>query len=144
MKEKHANTVLMIILILSIAWIAYMLAGLFLPASPLSADTALNKITTGTTNEGDVEIGLTPSGFVNGQFKVSIATNTHSVDLSPFNLKQITTLEYEGKIIYPSSAPAMQGHHAQGTLVFETKTAPQSFTIKIKGIPSIDERVFAW
>lgn len=112
--------------------------------APISKTTGINSITTGTTDTGDVAVELTPLGFFDGRLRVQIAVNTHSVDLSPFDLQQITTLETGGKVIKPIEAPALSGHHSSGELVFDVDKTPQKFTISIKGIPQIEERVFMW
>ncbi len=103
------------------------------------------EIATGTTGNGDVSIGLTPKSFNNGQLVVDVAVNTHSVDLSEFDLKQITTLEYNGKTATPLSAPVLRGHHAYGELIFDLKSEGLAdFKIIIEGIPKISRRVFKW
>lgn len=101
-------------------------------------------VSTGTTGSGDVSIDLTPHKINNGQLEVDIAVNTHSVDLNQFDLKEITTLEFDDKSINPASAPILRGHHNSGTLVFEVSEDIDSFTIKIMGIPKVEERVFEW
>lgn len=102
-------------------------------------------VATGSLGQGDVAIELTPKSIENGKLIADIAANTHSVDLSKFDLKQITMLEYSGKKIAPSSAPKMSGHHNSGTLVFDVgSTEPENFRIVIKGIPNVEERVFEW
>lgn len=110
---------------------------------PVTAGT-FRSMTTGTTDPGEVSIELTPHEIKNGKLEVDISANTHSVDLSKFNLKQITTLEYNGKSINPIEAPSLDGHHASGTLVFELGDSPKSFSIIIKGIPKEEERIFVW
>lgn len=100
--------------------------------------------TTGTTGTNDVEIELKPYNVESGIMNVDIYVNTHSVDLSPFDLNQIITLEYKGKAIKPSSAPALSGHHASGTLTFGVGKDISNFKIVIKGIPDIEERVYDW
>jgi len=99
-------------------------------------------IGSGSTDQGEVSIELTP---VNGEkgFRVMIAANTHSVDLSQFDLRKITTLEYGGKEIQPIAAPDLSGHHSTGELVFDAEV-PSGFTIRIRGIPKEEERVFTW
>src|SRR3989344_167273 len=99
-------------------------------AERLLADS--NSKSSGSTDEGDAQIELTPS-YNNGQLEVEIAINTHSVDLSQFDLKEITTLEYNGKVAKPVSAPALGGHHVNGKLVFKVDEDPDDFTIKIVG-----------
>lgn len=101
-------------------------------------------VSTGSTNQGEVEISLTPQGVDNGKLAVDIALNTHSVDTSKFDLKQITTLEYEGKSIKPSSAPSLSGHHFNGQLVFDVGKDIKSFTITLSGIPKVEKRVYTW
>src|SRR3972149_9759945 len=76
-------------------------------------------IISGTTEQGDVSIELKPLGVRDGKLVVNIAANTHSVDLSQFDLKQIARLEYEGKSASPFTAPVLSGHHSSGVLEFE-------------------------
>ena len=97
----------------------------------------------GSTNNNDVEIILTPKQ-ANGILEVIINANTHSVDLSQFDLNEITLLEYDGNEIKPSSAPKLSGHHVSGSLIFNIDKQINNFVIKIKGIPLDSERVFSW
>ena len=104
---------------------------------------------TGSTEMGDVSIGLTPLDAKGDKLIVDFAANTHSVDLSQFDLKRITTLEYDGKVISPEFAPSLGGHHSKGRLVFDvkgelSKGELSGFTIRIIGIPKVEERVFEW
>ncbi len=101
-------------------------------------------VLTGSTENGDVAIELTPEGMDNGRFIVKVAANTHSVDLNQFDLKEITTLEYGTKQVKPEDAPRLSGHHASGILTFDVNDDIDSFSIKINGIPGIEERVFEW
>lgn len=105
---------------------------------------AFKTISTGSTDTGDTLVDLTPKGMENGKFVVDVSINTHSVDLSQFDLMRITDLGYDGKTIKPVSAPELSGHHNSGTLVFDTGKEIKSFKIMIKGIPAVDERVFEW
>ena len=105
---------------------------------------AFKTVSIGSTDSGDILMDLTPKGIENGKFAVDISVNTHSIDLSQFDLMQITTLEYEGKAIKVAAAPKLSGHHSSGTLVFDTGKDIKNFKITIKGIPAVDERVFEW
>jgi len=98
----------------------------------------------GTTNNDDVEIVLTPKQVNNGILEVVVNTNTHSVDLSQFDLTQLATLEYNGNEVKPNSAPKLSGHHVSGSLNFKVDNAINKFTIKIQGIPMDKERTFVW
>lgn len=104
----------------------------------------LRTINTGTTEQGEVSISLTPKEMKEGILTISIAANTHSVDLSVFDLKELTVLEFEGKQIKPSSAPKLSGHHASGELIFNVGKELKNFVVKLKGIPKIEERIFEW
>lgn len=108
-----------------------------------SNSAAFETISTGSTSTGEVFIELTPR-IEDGQLVVDISTNTHSVSLDEFDLEEITTLEYNGKTVKPLSAPSLGGHHSNGELVFEVDENIDSFTIKIKGIPKVEERIFNW
>ena len=66
------------------------------------------------------------------------------MELSAYDLKEITFLEFEGKSLKPTESPQMQSHHNSGTLVFDVGKEMESFAIKIKGLPEIGERVFNW
>lgn len=81
--------------------------------------TGFKSIDSGTTGSGDVSVELTPGGIKNNQLTVRISVNTHSVSLEGFDLKEITTLEYGGKLIKPVDAPNLGGHHSDGELIFD-------------------------
>ncbi len=105
---------------------------------------AFGTVYSGSVDAGDAVVDLTPVGVVGGKLRVDIGVNTHSVNLQQFNLTNMTTLEYGGKILMPESAPALSGHHVSGTLVFGVGEPVSSFRIVIRGIPSVEERVFEW
>ncbi len=100
-------------------------------------------ITTGTTAEGDVEISLTPSVDRN-QIIITAVLNTHSVDLSQFDLQKSVQLAYGSKTIFPRSAFTLSGHHASGQILFDVGKYINSFTITVSGVSIIPERVYSW
>ena len=110
----------------------------------INAEAGFESIITGTTSPGDVSIELKPHQPANGVLEVDLYANTHSVDLSQFDLAEITSLEYEGKSVKPVSAPSMRGHHVSGTLAFEVDEELESFKITISGIPDVEERIYEW
>jgi len=153
---KKSDVLMYAALVVIAGILVYSIAGLFANESAAgasiaaenkavpSAGNAFEPVLTGTTGQGDVAIELVPKGIQEGKFIVQIEANTHSVNLGQFNLKEITTLEYNGKLLNPESAPALSSHHSSGTLVFGVGEEITSFTIKINGIPKIEERVFEW
>lgn len=109
-----------------------------------SYSTAFGTITTGSLEDGDVEIALTPQISGNNRLTVKVGMNTHSVDLAHFDLAAITTLEFAGKIIRPIEAKKPGGHHSYGKIVFDIGEERGSFTIRIAGIPRIQDRIYEW
>jgi len=157
--KKSEKIILMALLgVLIIALVYVMYVSFFQAAMPktsgqtsqiLDINTATSMqayktIDTGNTDLRSVEIALTPHEVKDGKMVVDIATNTHSVTMSQFDLTKIMTLEYDGKVVYPSSVPQMEGHHIRGTVVFDVESQPDKFTMKIIGIPSMQERIFSW
>jgi len=96
------------------------------------------------TSEGEVTIDLTPKSFKNGNMYFDVEFNTHTVDLSQFDLKRLVVLEADGKQIAPLSVPALSGHHNSGEFVFNTGKELNRFKIKINGIPDVNERALGW
>ncbi|MBI2657217.1 hypothetical protein HYX08_00815 [Candidatus Woesearchaeota archaeon] len=105
---------------------------------------SLSMISTGSTDSGDVAVDLTPIKIDDKNLVLSIALNTHSVELSQFDLKKITALRYNGKTAYPVEAPKIESHHSSGNMVFNVDGNLKDFTVTIKGIPKIEERVYKW
>ncbi len=107
-------------------------------------------ISSGSTDEGSVSIDLKPIIVNNGRLLFEVYANTHSVDLSPYDLKKLTTLKFGGKVISPVEVPALSGHHTTGNLVFEvgneleTLESLGSFEVAISGVPNVEERNFKW
>jgi hypothetical protein len=98
---------------------------------------------TGSMGPGDAVIELAPE-LGNNSIVLKFRINTHSVRLSGFNLKEITTLEYGGAVFKPVSASRIGGHHASGTIKFRLDAEADGFTVKIRSIPAIEERVYTW
>ena len=109
-------------------------------ANPAAYETK----STGSLEMGDVVVELAPVGIKNGKFEVQVTANTHSVDLSQFDLMQATTLAYENKNVKPLSAPKLNGHHSSGTIIFDIKEEINNFKITINEIPNIPDRIFEW
>jgi hypothetical protein len=98
---------------------------------------------TGSMGNGDALVELTPK-IDNSKLIVHFLINTHSVKLGRFNLKEITTLEYGNTVRKPIKASRIGGHHSSGTIVFDAEEDMSSFTIKVRGIPRVNERVYEW
>jgi|SRR3989338_6414745 len=113
-------------------------------AAEVAQKAELRTVSTGSTQTGDVLIELTPKYIGSNKLAVDFSANTHSVDLTPFDLMMITALEHNGNVLKPESAPSLSGHHGSGTLVFDTGKELKTFKITIKGIPAVEERVFEW
>jgi hypothetical protein len=98
---------------------------------------------TGSLESGDALVELTPKIDKN-QLIVKFKINTHSVRLNSLDMKAITTLEYRDKALKPDKASRVGGHHASGKIIFNVEEDIDSFKIRIKGIPNIEDRVYEW
>ncbi len=119
------------------------------PNSEVPVEKVFRTVATGSTDDGDVLIEIAPGQIRNGVLVADVSANTHSVDLSQFDLAKLSTLSYNGKILKPVSVPLLSGHHSSGEMVFDLGVAVdgktvEGFAITIKGIPAVDERVFEW
>lgn len=113
-------------------------------ASIAAAGTRLKPIATGSMSEGDAVIELAPRLKDDGTLVVRVTANTHSVDLSQYDLSKIVTLESNGKTIAPFQADRFRGHHANVKLKFKLDAGVKNFKIIITGIPGIQKRVYKW
>jgi len=94
---------------------------------------------------GAVTVTLAPQRLREGQLQVEMHVNTHTVsDLAKYDLLKLTTLEFEGKSISPSTAPRLEGHHNSGNLLFPLEALPKAFSIKIRGLDKPELRVLSW
>ncbi len=87
--------------------------------------------------DGAVTISLSPRSYNNGELLVDMSVDTHSVDLSQFNIVEIVTLEYNKNLIKPISAPNLQGHHTSGTVIFQIDISPTNYKFIIEGFTSV-------
>lgn len=118
--------------------------------NPSSQDSSagFQPIIIGTAGADDVAVELRPHLPSGGVLSIDISMDTHSVDLSQFDLKKITSLAYGNIILNPVDAPKLSGHHSSGTLVFNAGEGSgglaDGFTVTIEGIPAEQKRVFEW
>jgi hypothetical protein len=105
---------------------------------------AMPMISSGGLGSGDATIELKPSKYKDGRLEVKFYANTHSVSLGNYDLMKSTMLEYNGRTYKPVKSDRLRGHHANGKMIFEVDEKPDSFKIVIKGVPSVEERVFEW
>lgn len=158
-KIKIENAVLIVLLALVIIGFIFAASGLYkAPKAPANKETASgagrqDKAASENRNmpgyntknsNSQVSIDLTPNGFSDGKLYIDASFNTHSGDLADYNLKELVGLYVDGKVIQPSSVPKLSWHHGEGTFVFDLDNQPKQFTIKIRGIPEIEERTFSW
>lgn len=137
LKEYYFYGVL--ILIITGMWIGF---NVYYNHSPQNGLRAIN---TGTTDAGDVALELVPLDVRSNQLIIQVRANTHSVDLSQFDLGKSTILTYGYNSYAPSQASSLQGHHASGMLVFPiAQEDVESFKVIVKGIPLQQERVYYW
>ena len=101
------------------------------PATKLSYEPLI----TGTVDQGDVAIELAPR-WEGTLLVVDLGANTHSVDLSQFDLSRQAVLNLGGRKIAPQNPPRLSGHHVSSSLVFNAGATSDQFEIAITGIPA--------
>jgi hypothetical protein len=138
-------------ILIGAAIIAIIMAGNDAPLQPTQLNnppqvstSSFNSITIGTTDDGDVAIELHPVEITENKLIFEISVNTHSVDLSQFDLTKLATLHYNNKKIKPTKAPQLGGHHVFDSLVFMIDEKPGLFTVTIEGIPQEEKRIYQW
>jgi hypothetical protein len=84
------------------------------------------------------------------ELAVSISLNTHSVDLSGYDLVSITSLETPDGPVRPLRYLAQQDdiHHRVGTMVFpvsnETLEQPGDLSLVMRGLAGVVDRSLSW
>ncbi len=99
---------------------------------------------TGSTSQGDVLLEITPISTAGSEWIFEISMNTHSVDLSSYDLLSSASLIIGDDVISPEKAPELRGHHVSGEIVFDVNSSNDSFVIEINNIPAVKTRVFSW
>jgi len=143
MKKDYEKYLIYSSFVIIIALLVYVGVSLYGKDDLIDYPAQFQTVSSGTTDSGDVSIELTPR-FNNNKLEADIKANTHSVDLSQFDLSQITALEYNNKIVKPISAPKLESHHPSGALIFQIDKDIKNFKITINGIPKNNQRVFIW
>ena len=137
MSQNIFGIATVVLIVIGLIFIGIWFKSQQLPGNSLSAyQTQESKST--------VSVLLTPTNFDGENFHVDIKLDTHSVELNQFDLKKITTLEFNGNSFKPIVAPELQGHHSSGELIFKTNEEPKIFKIIITGFPEVPIRTFEW
>lgn len=117
-----------------------------LPAAPAPFDASEIRQDTAYSSQisrGTVTLEVRPV-WKDGALEVHIAANTHSVDLSTLELKDLARLIVGETTVSPTAAGALSGHHAETRLLFPIEARPGSFAIEIRDVPDVPLRVMKW
>ncbi len=115
------------------------------PVSVSSLDSPVNGLVQ-SNGEGEVAIDVKWMGLDSGQLVFAVALNTHSVDLDPYHLGELSVLrDSESREYHPTSwNSAPGGHHRRGTLSFSPPEKAEYLELVIRGIAEVEKRVFRW
>ncbi|NIM50942.1 MAG: hypothetical protein GTN78_24405 [Gemmatimonadales bacterium] len=94
-------------------------------------------------SEGEVTLELEPR-WEDSVLVVEVRANTHSVDLSGINLREVARLVVDDTSVTPVEAGSLSGHHATAKLVFHLAERPTSFAIEIRDVPDVPLRLLKW
>ncbi len=92
--------------------------------------------------KGEVSLELTPQ-MTNQGLVVTFHPETHSGDLADIDLAKVR-LEADGKTYEPLASKPMSGHHGDGSVTFDLKTAPQRFSITMGEVRGSGPLRFEW
>ncbi len=127
------------------------LVGLLFSASLVSAFSFLGDKLTREDNQGAVEVRgayLKTGEAADHGVSFQLALNTHSVDLSAYDLKQLSFLQFDESKPIPAQSwePNGMGHHVRGVVSFNQAVpkGTKKISLLIKGVDNIKERVFEW
>lgn len=75
-----------------------------------------------------------------------VSMNTHSVDLSGYDMVKISELRVSGKTLAPVRwvSTSDDSHHRAGALIFPKVDAKQAVELAIKTIAGVPARTFRW
>ena len=100
---------------------------------------------------GNVTVEVKWEGVAESSLVFSVAMNTHSVDLDPYDLAALAVLRDDtGNEYYPVSwSAAAGGHHRRGTLAFPlpdsvSQGSARYIEMVIRDVAGIEERVLKW
>lgn len=121
---------------------------------PSPQSQTLPALKTITSNEGGVEIAVTPINMSpeSRNWSFEVALNTHSVELTE-DMVSVSKLTFDtGETINPLSweGDLAGGHHRSGILTFDVMTfskpspATAKVTLKISRVGGVPEREFQW
>ncbi len=120
--------------------VAAVLAG---PAGLAAQDTETTTTYEVRTSPGQVSLEAQPE-WRDGRLVVSLSANTHSVDLSTIELRESVRLVVGDLEYAPGESASLAGHHARAVLTFKVPWQPDAFTLRIRGVPDVPERVLQW
>jgi len=101
----------------------------------------------------EIEVTLLPPGSpqaaryaAGGQTVFLVAMNTHSVDLSGYDLVQLSELRAGGRRLAPLRwvATSESGHHRSGALIFPEVDRAAGLEVRMMTVAGVPVRLFRW
>jgi hypothetical protein len=100
----------------------------------------MKRLSTGDMKNGGVRIEIEPVAYRDGVLECRFYANTHVGNLGGHDLKMQARLYVEDAVYERVSVDKMRGHHASGVISFRVPIPPAKFSIKITGIPNVNEK----
>jgi len=103
----------------------------------------------GVMEPGNIRLELSPEGFEKNRLEVRFFANAHDQTLETYDMAMMSTLKYDDRLLKPSYADRMKGHHDSGLMFFDfgklhDTSSLSTFTITVQGLPSEETRIFRW
>ncbi len=157
MKPKQITLLLVIVLVLMVAGLAFMLGKARQAAKttpdvdPMSVQLKPDTggfLATKTDTQGNICVEATPVDMsaTSTEWSFDVSMNTHSGSLDADLTKIAVLTDGQGNMYQPTkwNGDPEGGHHRAGLLTFKPITPlPKSVTLKLSGIGGVD-RTFTW
>lgn len=105
---------------------------------------------TRTDSQGEISIETTflPQESSNDQLVFEIEMNTHTGDLSPYEMNKLAQISF-GNIIHTKGEfnwewQEEDSHHMVGVLIWKGKVANGDLTLELRNIDNVNKRTFIW
>ena len=124
MKKSKKKDIKLLIIVASVSIIILVIFSLFFFFNNMSGTKFETK-----SSSGEVTIDITPRNIINNKVYLDITVNTHSIELSDYDLAKLTTLYYNNNELKPISVPKLSGHHSSGVIIFDNVHNMKNFKI---------------
>ncbi len=135
----------------TVSTIAFFLIGMFFSASVVGAFALFGNKLVRQDDQGAVKVSATylmPKEEEGHNVSFQLTLDTHSVNLSEYDLEKISFIQFDEKEPVAGGvwASTGSGHHFKGIITFNRQipSGTQKIRLLIRGMDNVKERVLEW